>query len=369
MSNYDINNYKITLELNHIIIKNDNNIYETNIDYNIFKICENNEQIYDLLNEKILNKQISFEKYDDYLECIINITKKDYIIFNIPKVTDNYKLINITEIDELIKLVNSQKKQIELLSNKISELEINKNEILFFELANINIKNNTKFLSLGTKSKYIDILCFNKNTHKVDILDLYNITYNYNNIIRLKPEYKNIYIKEFNHKNEKLMECLSELVIFNNAVEFKEFRKLIDTSKNKICNDKIYNFIKYFRCIHQYSNDDLLNLKYLKELKYLFISESNDTILLEKQNDIYDKLDYLSDSLEFIEINKLDNLKDITFCKKLFNLKGLAIIECPNIEDISCLKDLDNLIYLNIEGSSKITDISMLTNPKLQIIK
>ncbi len=72
---------------------------------NEFKICDNNEQLYDLLNEKILDKEIVFEQYEDSLQCTINITKKINVIFKIPEV-------KITDTNELFKIINSQKNKL-----------------------------------------------------------------------------------------------------------------------------------------------------------------------------------------------------------------------------------------------------------------
>lgn len=127
-------------------------------------------------------------------------------------------------------------------------------------------------------------------------------------------------------------------------------------------NNRIINNCRYIKL---YNENDLLNLQYLTDLKYLAISNNKKYSISS-----YENLNRISKckNLTLLLLNKLTKLTDISFCSQLPNLRELYLLDCPNIEDISCLKDCINLQYLDVTGSINIKNINRINNSNLQII-
>lgn len=378
MTTYQMNNYNICLKLNNLLIVDtiSKRVFQCELNYKDFILCDNDEDLYDLLNEKLLDKNISFELVKDYLvgslKISISTTKFKEIKFEIPETVENKDMIQIIEL---------QKIQIDLLTDKIIKMENKMNSILFFEMDQSFINSNIESLWLGRKSSLLMI--GNDGTSTFPKGNGYPYREYYNKTLYTISTYlpninsnRKSYSDKFNEIQK--IEGFQKLLFMYHNVEDPSLmigndHKYIEQYKfTKTC----YNDILNFRLIKMYNNNDLINLQKLNKLKILIISPNCDKYFMERlmceildDNHTYTELNYISDTLEFLELCELTNINDITFCKKLKNLKTLLLIDCPNIEDISCLKDCPNLVYLKISGTTKIVNTIMLTNPKLQIIK
>lgn len=369
---FQIDNYCIMLKLNTLsIIDATTKIqYQKELKPEELILCDNEDDVYELLNEKLTDNLISFELDEDHLVATLKITKTKEIKFNIPKVINEELLpSDISEPKDLIKIIEAQKIQINLLNlliNKTTELENKMNSVLFFELAQVFIRNDVEYLKLGGDGSYSQYLNSGYSGRGQTRQSKKDIIY----FDKIECEYS-CSIRDGDLPIYPTRQCSDDIILF----------KLLKNVNINNLNDEEYalkleNFVKYFRHIKTYSNNDLQNLKYCYKLKYLFLVCRPHKIGIEggynyfEEKDIkYEELNNLPDTLEFIELNDLKNLTDITFCKKLKKLNGLGIIRCPNIVDISCLKDCPNLEYLDITGSTKIVNLLMLTNPKLKIVK
>ena len=370
---FQIDNYCIMLKLNTLsIIDASTKIqYKKELKAEELILCDNEDDVYELLNEKLTDNLISFELGEDHLVATLKITKTKEIKFNIPKVINEELLpSDISEPKDLIKIIEAQKIQINLLNlliNKTTELENKMNSVLFFELAQVFIRNDVEYLKLGGDgygSQYLNSGYKRNREHKIDIIYFDKVECQ-NSLPYNQPlnDGDLPFYPTRQSPDDNILFKLLKNITYNNLND-EEYAL------------KLENFVKYFRHIKTYSNNDLHNLKYCYKLKYLFLACRTHKIGIEggyyyfEERDIkYEELNNLPDTLEFLELCDLKNLTDITFCKKLKKLNGLGIIRCPNIVDISCLKDCPNLEYLDITGSTKIVNLLMLTNPKLKIVK
>lgn len=324
MTTYEINNYIVTLKLNTIIVNDKINkrIFQTELDYNNFILCENDDDLYDLLNEKLLEKSINFyldnNRLIGTLRINITTTKFKEIKIEIPEVDYNFNHIQCTPLDtnNLSQTIELQKNQIELLIKKVTELEAKSNSILFFEEANQFIRSNCTHLCLN----------YGPNCNNID--------------------FKNNYQSEHSIKATKSLHGSNYEIIVNRMTQIK-------------MGDIPYKFIKIITI------EDMYNFQYLINLVELHIQLQG-----------YNKINMINltafnnlTNLEVLYISGSSELNDISTIRKFKKLKYLYLIDCINLEDISCLKDCPELIYLDISRSPNIKNLLMLTNPKLQIIK
>lgn len=311
MSQYQINKYYIRLDINNIYIVNTYslNTFTKNLDYDDFLLCNNNSDLYELLNEALINKNIIFNQCEYNLICKIKIN-----------FTFKYK-INITFEVPRIFIVKSQLPQ----SNKYYKM--------YMYLKNMNsLTNNiTKYLFLG--NIYESVL-LNDIKHYDILLELKTIN-NYNRLIN------ELFESDFLEEDMLLI--------------LKNYTKLLDMHENNRLEFK--NIPRYIKYIDIYTYNDILNLNYCSNLKYLYIGPNlkikgrfNNYYNLDSNLITHKDLYNLPISLEYLEIHNLQNLKNINFCKRLINLKGIALINCQNIDDLSYLP---NLKYINSSGSSK----------------
>lgn len=314
MSTYQIDNYNIMLKLTTIVVNDivNKRIFQTELNYNNFILCENDDDLYELLNEKLLDKSIKFELYENRLigslKINISSTKFKEIKFEIPEVEYSFNHISNSTIDtnNLSETIELQKNQIELLIKKVTELEAKSHDILFFEEAQQFIRSNCTHLCIGC------------NHNKFDTRHFTPITVN-------------------------------------------QSRQIINRMSGDIPSNRTYKFINGPNS--HINNEDLLNFQYLTNLIELHIYGYS-YLTLNNLNPFSNLI-----NLEVLHIEYFKDLVDISVLRKYKKLKYLYLVCCPNLEDISCLKDCPELIYLDISQSPNIKNLLMLTNPKLQIVK
>jgi hypothetical protein len=90
---YNISDLTIFLKSNNIkIINKSNQIFQTDLDYNNFIICNDNEDLYSLLDDYLKNNKVSFETSESKIiltmEIKIPSIKSKYISIDIPEIID-----------------------------------------------------------------------------------------------------------------------------------------------------------------------------------------------------------------------------------------------------------------------------------------
>lgn len=285
---YQIDDYTVYLKSNLIkVITIDQRTFELELDYNNFFVCNDNDELYLLLDSYLLNNNVEF------------ILEKNKLIFNIKIDIGPLKRIVKIEIPEIINNsddVATLMKKINILTNKVSILEKRLGYAVFFNdnyVQPINIK--SKIMIIGDPN-YMNkfSITAGKDDFGLDanILKMYNEHDLYLYTMLTSRYY--LYNENPNLDNIKFMTELEILFI-------KTDYKIIDNINN-------IRYLEKLKVLHL-GKTDIKNInfcKYLNNLEYLILEELND--------------------LE--DINILDN------CNKL---KILKIIKCPNIKNINKL--------------------------------
>ena len=101
------------------------------------------------------------------------------------------------------------------------------------------------------------------------------------------------------------------------------------------------------------------------DLKGLFTSKRLDTLqMIQCGMTSLDGIEY-SDNMQCVYLNYNRHLQDISALKNVKDtLKALRIENCPKITDFSVLSDLDNLELLELTGKNELSDLTFIKKMK-----
>jgi hypothetical protein len=333
---YIINTFNIYLKSNNIkIITPSQRMFQSELNYNNFIICNDNEDLFSLLDSCLKNNKISFElcRNKIILHMVIDLppVKSKNLNIEIPELQNDIDIKDM-HILKQESIINDFNKKISELENKIEKLSELENKIEKLSELENKIEKLNKIL---TKQDYVVLPGFN-----------YIIPIDTKNLI--------IIFNDF----------ISELRNGSNP-SFSNFTKYYNNNINNhsnISNVMMININSYIRN----ENYNFENIKYLTKLKTLIIDNPSYTNCEYNIDNILN-IKYLVNLEELIILGF--NIIDISFVKDLNKLKSLNISNNTVIRNIEPIKYLTNLTELTITGCPKIINLNYLTNPQLKITK
>ena len=229
MSLYQIDNYNIYLKSNTIRITTfSKRVFQSELNYNDFILCENEEDLFILLDNYLSKNEIIFTVGNNNIIASIKINlpplKTKEITFMIPEIREimDIKDAQIIKLNSIIKDFNTK---FDMLSDKIKELEERSNNRVFLEGSKIGIFKDITDLVLfgpGVAHNYGELYnhqFISSNKYYFEHKDISNIKY-LNNLVKLKIEH-NYITSDFS--DLKYLDKLEEL-------EFTCVEKLTDIS-------------------------------------------------------------------------------------------------------------------------------------------
>jgi hypothetical protein len=311
---YNINDLTIFLKSNNIkIINKSNKIYQIDLDYNNFIICNDNEDLFSLLDDYLKNNKVLFEISESKIILTMEI--------KIPSIKSKNISIDIPEI-------------IDIFDNK--DIQILKQEKLINEL-----------------NKIIGLLENNPIRNNFVILP------NFDSIIPIQTECLIIILYDYKYEFET-----GKHNHFNNFILKKIFKNVITPyvkNNTTLSNTKVI----YPKYNYNFETYDFENIKYLTNIKKLIVynyDEYSDYSIINFSN-----IKYLH-ILEELYIIKL-SFKNIEFIKELKELKKLHINDNNSIDNIELLSSCEKLVELDISYCPNLKNINYLKNSKLKIRK
>ena len=357
----------------------------------IFKKCDNINEIISLIIQSIDNNNFKIEKNkknNSYIKFILTENNEILNTINLKKQkNDSNKVIKflINEIILLKKELNKKNKEIENLKEKLLILETNnsqinqeKNEIINKNLGLkiINEVLHKKNIENGEeKIKEIERLDFEKEDEENYIIAKYKIT--------KEDLYKEIQILNYNNSidnsNQKALENCCQIYLNNEKIDF-HFKYKFNKEGEYIFNIKFNNSIlKNISCLFSncttlieidFSNFNTINIKDMNSMFSNCSSLKNLDLKNFKTDNLEDMYSMFSDCSSLLEINltsfNTKNVNDMSYmfskCSSLINL-NVSNFDTRNVTDMSymfaecySLSNL-NLINFNVE---KVNDMSYM---------
>ena len=343
---YKINFYNNCL--NYIQYLNDVIIKEKKINEKLENKIENQKQMNDNLNEKILIKKNELNQIKKWYLFFIEVKEKKLNV-NFDNFLKYKNKIMFNNVDEFINQINEIKnKNLNLLKNYNNIKKEILNLIFIKENLNNEFKKNEDFLT-------------NEINQKTEILN--NVKLKNNNLINDK----NIILKNYEHNSKKIWiinninSKLSNTIynLYNNLYNLNNKNNITNLDKYYFNNIKILKNIENFVCfiinkIDDYCNKSpklyskyILILKKIKKMNIKKEMEIKKKEEKEKMNILKNKLTAKKNKLIFLPKKKVDiyyklNMKN--FNKKNFKNEKIEKNLTKN-NSVQFIKTFDNIFY------------------------
>ena len=265
-----------------------------------------------------------------------------------------------------------------LTIKRITNLDLQENEIEDKDLESLNILSNLNYLNLS-KNKLENIETLNidklatldlsqnniKDISNINLKNLKVLTLNENKNITGIEKLKNIEVLELENSNIKNIDLtnlkkLTRINLSNNPIENIKLKEKINAIELKNSNIKSIKDLKNLKKVvdidlSENNIETLDGLENIEEINYLNLS-NNKIKNIEKINDSITGYIDLSN-------NKIENIEPIN------KVRAYTVnLENNNIKDISKFKN-DNILYINLSKNPEIKDYSSLKNTKSVILR